>query len=312
MKRKVAQIGPSTLMVSLPTKWAKENGIHKGDELNVTTVRKEITFSVEENKTAKKEITVDISTFSSFMLIRYIETLYINNYNKIILTHSNQEILHNPTGKWENLRQRIKSTSNRFIGMEIVAQSTTMTELHCFLSKEEQDLESIGRRIFFLWKGALQELLDHIERDQPLSYKEVYEQHDNIIRFITYYLRVLAQSDLPELEKLYLFSFYLEFDKLVDKYRHLGEKVEQYGCTRKVKSLLQDVFHYVNEQFSMIHKGELNSDIIKKRYELVARIKKKEKFTIEELLVITEADLMLNVMNDIVRVVIVKKLMNVK
>ena len=35
MKRKVVQQGPSTLMVSLPAKWAKRLGIKKGDEINI-------------------------------------------------------------------------------------------------------------------------------------------------------------------------------------------------------------------------------------------------------------------------------------
>ena len=33
MQRKVIQQGPSTLMVSLPSKWVKENNIKKGEEL---------------------------------------------------------------------------------------------------------------------------------------------------------------------------------------------------------------------------------------------------------------------------------------
>ena len=35
-KRKVSLIGPSTLMVSLPSKWVKEFGVKKGDEINIT------------------------------------------------------------------------------------------------------------------------------------------------------------------------------------------------------------------------------------------------------------------------------------
>jgi len=35
MKRKVSQIGPATLMVSLPSKWAKQFGVKKGSELEI-------------------------------------------------------------------------------------------------------------------------------------------------------------------------------------------------------------------------------------------------------------------------------------
>ncbi|MBT5043325.1 AbrB/MazE/SpoVT family DNA-binding domain-containing protein, partial [Candidatus Woesearchaeota archaeon] len=36
VKRKVSLIGPSTLMVSLPSKWVKAFGIKKGDEIEIT------------------------------------------------------------------------------------------------------------------------------------------------------------------------------------------------------------------------------------------------------------------------------------
>ena len=35
MIRKVIQQGPGTLMVSLPSKWVKKNGIEKGQDINV-------------------------------------------------------------------------------------------------------------------------------------------------------------------------------------------------------------------------------------------------------------------------------------
>ncbi len=307
MKRKVAQIGPSTLMVSLPNKWVVENNVKKGDELEVTPQEKEIVFSLSERKQKEKEITADISSFSSFWLTRYLETLYINNYTKIILTYSNKEILRNPTGELENLRQCIKRISNRFIGMEIVAQTASMTELHCFISHEEQDIEKIEKRIFFLWKDAIDELLHHIEKDTPLSYQEIYDQHDNIIRFITYYLRMLGQSPLPEEEKRQRFAFYMVFDKVLDKYRHLGNRIEQYGCSKKVKKYLDEIFTMVHDLFLMMYKQEANMELIKKRYDLVARIDK-EKFTLEELRVMAEADIFLNILNDLGRMVIVKKL----
>ncbi len=275
--------------------------------MEVTPQGKEIIFSLSERKPKEKEITLDISSFPSFWLTRYLETLYINNYTKIILTYSNKEIFRNPTGDWENLRQAIKRISNRFIGMEIVAQTASMTELHCFISQEEKDIGQIEKRIFFLWKDAIDELLHHIEKDTPLSYQEIYEQHDNIIRFITYYLRMLGQSALPEEEKRQRFAFYMIFDKVLDKYRHLGNRIEQYGCSKKVKKYLEDIFKLVQDLFLMMYKQEADMELIKRRYDLVERIVK-EKFTVEELRVMAEADIFLNILNDLGRMVIVRKL----
>ena len=35
MKRKINRVGPNTLTVSLPSKWAKRYGLRKGDEINL-------------------------------------------------------------------------------------------------------------------------------------------------------------------------------------------------------------------------------------------------------------------------------------
>ena len=35
MKRKVNKVGPTTLSITLPSKWVKENNIKKGDELEL-------------------------------------------------------------------------------------------------------------------------------------------------------------------------------------------------------------------------------------------------------------------------------------
>ena len=47
MKRKVAQIGPATLMVSLPSKWVKRNKVKKGQEVDVIEDNTKLTVSVD-------------------------------------------------------------------------------------------------------------------------------------------------------------------------------------------------------------------------------------------------------------------------
>ena len=54
MKRKVNLVGSSTLTVSLPTAWAKERGIKKGDELNVSWDDQAVVFSIAEGVKHKK------------------------------------------------------------------------------------------------------------------------------------------------------------------------------------------------------------------------------------------------------------------
>ncbi len=63
VRRKVARIGPSTLMISLPSKWCKHFNIQKGAELEVEEQGSEIRVRTNENK-ALMETTVDIRNLS--------------------------------------------------------------------------------------------------------------------------------------------------------------------------------------------------------------------------------------------------------
>ena len=55
MQRKVNQIGPSTLMVSLPSKWAKRYNVRKGDSVEVTEEGKSLHIYPERNTSEGKK-----------------------------------------------------------------------------------------------------------------------------------------------------------------------------------------------------------------------------------------------------------------
>jgi len=67
MKRKVSKVGPATLMITLPSKWCKENSIKQGEELDVE-IDENRNLIVERNKREKKvkEISIDLNKFRYF------------------------------------------------------------------------------------------------------------------------------------------------------------------------------------------------------------------------------------------------------
>ncbi len=307
MKRKVAQIGPSSLMVSLPTKWAKEHNVRKGDELFVDCGVKKISYSKQEAKKEQKEIEVDITNMSSFSLHRYLEVLYLTNYTKIVLTYKDDNTYSHKSKKNGSTKVRIKLLSNRGIGMEIVSQTKNRTELRCFLLDEEKDLQKIEKRIYWLFKETVKDFLESLDGTHHEYYKSHYDCHDNIIKFITYYLRVLDQSDKSEEEKKLIFALYLVVDKMLDKFRHVNEMIAEHGCSKRVKNHLTDIFDLIDQQFMALFKGKINEELVARRYEIVHKINK-TKYTSEELFVIAEIKIFLDTINDFSRVIIVRGL----
>jgi len=307
MKRKINLVGNNTLTVSLPSQWAKEKGLKKGDEIDVCLGDSSLILSLAGQKQKEKEINLDISNFSKHMLCRHLEVLYMIGYGKIILTYTVQEILADKEKKKVNVKNLIKHLSNRFIGMEIVSQGKNMTELRCFLLDEEKDLQKIEKRIFFLLKDTFDEFLDCLDGRHHEFLPNVHDYHENVSKFITYYLRVLDQSNTSENEKKQLHTLHLIIDKLMDKFRHINEMIHRHGCTERVRKHLKNIFELVYEQFSALHSGEIKKELVSKRYDLVRQVEGAD-YTLEELRVMGEAKIFLDTINDFSRAVIVRKL----
>lgn len=92
-KRKINKVGNSTLTVSLPNQWIKNNNLRQGDSLNYKISGKEIIYSNSKiiNKPLKTEITITTNDFYSIRSI--LGGLYRAGFEEIIINFENNEIL---------------------------------------------------------------------------------------------------------------------------------------------------------------------------------------------------------------------------
>jgi phosphate uptake regulator len=59
MKRKIVKHGQSTLTVSIPSKWAKNNNLHNGDLINIEASKDKLILSKEDKYF--EEIEIDLT-----------------------------------------------------------------------------------------------------------------------------------------------------------------------------------------------------------------------------------------------------------
>src|SRR3989338_4074636 len=91
MKRKVAKIGSSTLMISLPNKWARQHSIKKGDEIEIEEQGKRLVISLDkELELDKKEI--EIKEVGS-IIGRILVALYKSGYDEIKIKYKDPRII---------------------------------------------------------------------------------------------------------------------------------------------------------------------------------------------------------------------------
>lgn len=309
MRRKVIKQGPATMMVSLPSKWVKENRIAAGDEVGVLPQGDKLIISKGQEAAKRKEITLDITDYKTYMeLSRYLTVLYKTGYNKIELNYRKQAERMLVTKRKEelNIKSAIRVIVNRFIGAEIVSQSSNKTEIECLATEENPNLDKIADRIYFLFKETIGELFDSIGKNYIRFHDEVVGHHDNITKFINYYFRTLYNSDKSEEEKKFAFAFYTVLELLVDKTKYISDKLHENGCTPKVKEYLKDIFGLFFEQYDFIKNNQVvTEDFIIRRYDFRGKLKS-DKFSTKEYPIIMESLPFLEAINVFIEYSVVK------
>ena len=303
MKRKVNRVGQNTLTISLPAKWAKNNNIKPGDELEIFEEPKLLMIHRKKARRKIKKVVLNLDYFNKVMLNRHLIEFYREGVEKIVLKFSKETIPDYKFNRELNIESYINKTIDRFIGMEVISQTSNTIILESLITKEESEKRNIIlKRTFFLIKEFLDEFIKHLDEDFKKFHTKCYDYHDNIAKFTYYYLRLLNFSDISDEKKSQILALFMVIDKVIDKIRHTSERVnEMKRITPKIKIYLDKLFSLFLEEFNFILKtnyklGEIE-DLIKRRYALVKKVNL-EKFTYEELKVISECNIILDTIND--------------
>ena len=89
-KRKLVKQGAATHMISLPSKWVKDNNLKKGDEVEVENLDKNLVISIEAPK-KKTEISIKLSGLTETSIRTLITNTYRTGYDKITVELENSE-----------------------------------------------------------------------------------------------------------------------------------------------------------------------------------------------------------------------------
>lgn len=311
MKRKVNRVGTNTLTVSLPSKWVKKRDLQPGDELDVNEFNDGLLIGTTLKKTNSKHIELDISEYTYFSLARVLEVIYRGAYSSIVLFHNKPTIYYAKQDTYLNLVVTIKKLVERNIGSEIISQTANRTEIGCLGGVDSLDIKKIERRIQYLFKDILSQLVEAMSGDYNLFHERVYTHHDLIARFINYYLRVVNKTDISSLEKQYASTLYVYLDKLADKMRHVSERIQKYGVTPRVKKLIKDVFDFFMDQFLILQKNKISTEFNNRRYDLVKRVLS-TKYTEKEFQVVSELKPFLDVLSIFVECQFARKILKTK
>jgi hypothetical protein len=187
MKRRIIQQGPSSLCISLPSKWAKKNNLSKKDEINLSELNGNLIISCENVNDVVKEITISANDFPIDYLDFITRSFAKIGCDKIIINGINQNFV----DKLSILLQK-----NDF-GFEFLSSSSDNLIL-VLKQNEYVNQDKTIRRLFFMISELMNETEKSITTNSALSLNNVYI--DSIRS-----LNLLLQKDLFKNESSSLF-----------------------------------------------------------------------------------------------------------
>ncbi len=286
MKRRVVQHGPSTLIVSLPSRWVKRNNVKKGDEVSVVDEGSSLIIS-SDSLPEPKSLTVDLKGIDRTSFILALRGFYRSGFDSIKVFFD-QSMPYFRRGKDIFSAHALHHEVNLMVGSEVVNESTNSAEINDLVSEKGESLEVVIRRVFFLLSDAADTFLENINDPEELLIIE--HKHDTLTRFVSYALRIINKKSFSSGDH-YLFSILLFIDKLMDfiKYSAREIRARSLSLSPEVVSFMTDVigsvklFEKLFFKFSLSKVSELESRRAKLKKSLFDSY---SKFSSSELLIL--------------------------
>ncbi len=258
MKRKAIQLAKQTLVISLPSKWVKQQGIKKGDEidveeregmLNIGGIKKDIPSKVE----------IDISNLNESIIWRYLMSSYRKGFDQVNVKFSDPKII-----------RTIEKVISNLIGFEIVSQKSNECLIKDISGIKGEEFDNVLKRVFFILISMSEEFLDFIKKEELEKLGTIIRSDSQLNKFTDYALRLLKKSDTKNKEGFALYHLVVTLEKIGDMLKLSSKKIieaKQKKIPKGFIKLSEEYFKILNCFFEFFYKFNLNKieEIYKRR-----------------------------------------------
>jgi len=233
LKRKVIQIAESTQLISLPRKWAIENNIKKGDELEIEVKPNSLVITT----TTEREplgISVDLSGFEPLLVDKFLSRAYQKGYDLINIQFSDPETL-----------DLVQNKVREFLGIEIMHQTKQGCEVKSISSKLDVDFDSLLRKAFLIVVDMIDIALEAYKKGDKKTLENLYMRDTEVNRFAYFCLRELNKFHKSIDAGMGIIYF------LIETLEDVGDDIKRLGNTlarvKKVHPDLLEALEQINE-----------------------------------------------------------------
>ncbi len=214
MKRRVVQHGPSTLTISLPSRWVQDRGIKKGDELTVASMQSGLLITTTTSrKPEMKRISVK---GLSRIIAKAVAALYKYGYDEIIVEYSSPEEL-------EKVHAVLTETC---LGFEVIEETKSEVHIRKVTEPQNEEFKTLFRRIFHFLLTTADETHEAAKQHSVQSHEKLVFRDDNINKLADFCRRVINKGGQTMYKSdTALYHVVEQLEKVGDCYKHLNQKL---------------------------------------------------------------------------------------
>ncbi len=189
--RRLQKIG-SSILVSLPTEWIKNNKLRKGSIVPVD-VNRDNTLSIfasESEAEPTKEATIQYSPASMESLVNQVYGAYLLGYD-VIRVRASDAISYEDA-------ERFKKAMRKLVGLEIVEEDGRNITSQFLLDPNTLDAEKILRRLNSLVAGMFRETMEAIRQKQNTVRKSIDARDDEVDRQYFLLVRLIRSAMMDQ------------------------------------------------------------------------------------------------------------------
>jgi phosphate uptake regulator len=188
MKRKIIRSGPSTLVVSLPSKWVKEYRLKPGSELEVVQNANVLNLVVGDIKSDKK-VMLDVNTPE---LMRRIGAAYKAGYDLVKISFETSKELDKIIGIMSD---------GAMIGYEIAEQSNKEVIIKEVSQLDIEHFNTMLRRTFHTLLSMNHELYLALRADDKDSFRKIINMDTLVNKATNFCRRALNKGIITDFNK---------------------------------------------------------------------------------------------------------------
>jgi phosphate uptake regulator len=238
MRRKVIKLGTNSLLVSLPSKWVQQQGISKGDEVEVEATPS--TIRITASKAAAKAATLALSD-NPALAVRQISAAYKRGIDELGITYENPKAAAAALAELKNL-----------IGFEVVESGKHSCRIRNLAHGELGDVGTILRRVFLSLLDMAETAEDAIRTGSEESRAHVALAEETIDRLTDFCKRLLNKHGLEDIPATtYTYSLLKDIERLADTYSELSQ-----SKAARIQPLLADIRKALRELYELTYSND--------------------------------------------------------